>query len=108
MSMMCCGGQCVDTAKDVQNCGACNTACGSQHSTATCKSGACVAGACSAGWGDCNSDPKDGCETSFHNDPINCGACGKSCVAANAIPGCADGCYIRACVFGFEFLVLVE
>ena len=102
----CCGGNCTDVSKDTQNCGACATVCGSQHSTATCAAGQCVPGMCATGWGDCNMDPKDGCETSLRADPKNCTACGMVCDVKNAVPGCSDGsmppCYIAACKFGWD------
>lgn len=38
-------------------------------------SGGCT---CAHGFGDCNGDPDDGCETDL-DDPENCGACGNVC-----------------------------
>jgi len=42
----------------------------------TCSSGTCAG--CQAGWGDCNNNPSDGCETHL-NSTSNCGSCGHSC-----------------------------
>jgi len=67
-----------------------------------CQGGQCVLSSCNKGWGDCNQSPQDGCETNLSADPANCGACGTACKFANAIAGCADGCYIRSCSFGFD------
>src|SRR5207253_725494 len=68
----------------------------------SCVAGMCVTGTCLTGWGDCNTDPKDGCETSLHVDPKNCGGCGRTCTYANGIGACADVCYLAACKFGFD------
>ena len=99
---VCCGGQCTDASTDPHNCGGCGMACSANHANATCAGGKCAAGSCSVGWGDCNNDPMDGCETALHVDPANCGMCGTKCVRANAIAGCSDACYIRACNFGYD------
>src|SRR5262245_49952415 len=88
--MKCCNGGCIDVSKDRQNCGSCGKVCSSNHSRADCVDGACVQGACLSGWGDCNGDPADGCETSLRADPNNCTACGMVCKLQNAVTGCAD------------------
>ena len=104
--LKCCGMRCIDVSKDTQNCGGCGNVCGTQHSTATCVGGMCAAGNCHAGWGECNMNPADGCETNLRADPRNCTACGMVCSIPNAISGCASGavppCYIAACNFGFD------
>jgi Cys-rich repeat protein len=101
-AMKCCGGQCVDTAGDAQNCGACGAACAIGHATAKCSGGQCALIKCSAGWGDCNMNPADGCEANLHVDVKNCTACGMACAFAHATAACADGCYLAACNFGFD------
>ena len=102
----CCDGGCIDVAKDPRNCGACGKACGSQNSSATCAGGVCMPGQCHPGWGDCNNDPMDGCETNLRSDAANCTACGMKCDLKNAIVGCSDAdmppCYIKACNFGWD------
>ena len=101
-AMKCCGGACTDTGTDAQNCGGCGMACGVQHSSALCLAGVCSPGQCAAGWGDCNKDAKDGCEANLRIDTKNCAMCGAACDYPNAISGCADSCYIKACQFGFD------
>lgn len=53
----------VDTTQDIKNCGACGSACSTLNATPTCAAGVCKL-ACNMGFGDCNSDPSDGCECS--------------------------------------------
>ncbi len=98
----CCNNVCVDVGSDLANCGACGTQCKATHAAPTCTAGQCgFSGQCDPGWGDCNHDPKDGCEANLHTDANNCTACGMACNSANAINACADACYMAACQFGF-------
>jgi hypothetical protein len=98
----CCGNRCTDPMTDAKNCGGCDMACSGNHAAATCAAGQCAPGKCDPGWGDCNNDPKDGCEANLHADPNNCTMCGAACAIANAYAGCADGCYSTACKWGFD------
>jgi hypothetical protein len=98
----CCGNQCIDPLTDAKNCGGCGMACSGDHASATCAAGSCAPGKCEPGWGDCNMDPKDGCEANLHADVANCTMCGAACTIPNAYAGCADGCYATACKWGFD------
>src|SRR5439155_11028063 len=64
---------------DAGNCGGCGRACALPNAAAGCAAGKCVIAMCKAGHGDCNQDPKDGCETSLTGDVKNCGGCGMTC-----------------------------
>jgi len=102
-SQRCCGGGCADVTVDVSHCGGCDTPCAAPHATPTCAAGVCGAGACEAGWGDCNGDTADGCETNLTIDATHCGGCNTACAILNAVPACASGgCYIAACAFGYD------
>lgn len=75
----------VDTSTDTENCGGCGNVCPSGDDVAAllggryyCTGGTCRL-ACDPGFGDCNGDATDGCETSLSCDSDNCGACGKKC-----------------------------
>jgi len=62
-----------DLQTDVQNCGSCNHVCVNPHGTTACVSGVCDP-TCSAGWGDCDGDPDNGCERDL-NTVTFCGSC---------------------------------
>lgn len=78
----------ADLAKPA-TCGSCSNDCTSLphvSGTVTCAQGKCLfdAASCTAGWGDCNGDPSDGCETAL--DTLGqCGACNKACTGVDAI-----------------------
>ncbi len=86
--------QCTDIASDPKHCGLCNYACPfvdrrGLHQQATCAKGVCGT-ECEPGWGDCNDNPADGCETNLTYDGANCGACGTRCSTGLGQP-CIDG-----------------
>jgi hypothetical protein len=88
---------------DVNNCGMCGVMCAIAHAAALCGPGGCYLSACNFGYDDCNSDAKDGCETSTTSDLKNCGGCGMQCGALpNAVVACVNGaCGLTACKPGF-------
>src|SRR5207237_6243909 len=55
------------------SCGACGVACTNAHGGVACSGGAC-APTCDAGWGDCDSSRRNGCETDLTSTPLHCGA----------------------------------
>ena len=79
----CCAASCHDLKADVNNCGACGTACSSYPNAATeCTATGCGMGSCASGFGDCNQSPLDGCEW-------NTGS-GGACACT---PGSTQSCY---------------
>ncbi|AKV01107.1 Tryptophan synthase alpha chain [Labilithrix luteola] len=98
-----CGNTCVDLLNDRDNCGTCGLGCrppGFDDATfneiSSCKKGLCVY-ECEPGFGDCNGDPSDGCETNVNKNPLNCGSCGNSCNVTAGQP-CIEGkCLTVAC-----------
>lgn len=84
---------------DPYNCGACGNECPSSFSMTAQGKASCVAGHCSfdcnAGYGDCNHDTNDGCETYLRIDPRHCGSCDVACAAGQA---CVEGvCATEPC-----------
>ena len=90
-----CGGVCVDTGTDPQNCGGCGTVCSVANGTAGCSGGNCVVTGCDPGFADCSGGYADGCETALGTDQ-NCTACGDNCPFPHASGSCSGG----ACVMG--------
>lgn len=73
---------------DPNNCGSCNHLCTNPHGTTVCETGLCKP-TCASGYGDCNGNPSDGCETDL-STVTTCGACATD---ATCPPGfyCATG-----------------
>ena len=115
---------------DVGNCGTCGNVCAIPNADSTCTGGVCLATGCRVGFVDFNGLPDDGCEYrctasgaevcdgednncnleidegfTLATDPMNCGACGRVCMFANAVPRCmASACTFNPltdCLPGF-------
>lgn len=99
--LTCCSGLCADLKADFNHCGTCGGVCAAINGGAICASGTCRV-ACQAGWGDCNGDASDGCETDLSATPGHCGSCARSCSYANAEATCrVSRCALGACKPGF-------
>jgi hypothetical protein len=87
-----------------QHCGACNAPClpaSLDHvQTASCQSNSCEI-TCKSGYGDCDANPSNGCETSL-NDNLNCGGCDVACSFPSGIGDCSTGtCTFDGCTDGW-------
>lgn len=71
----------TNTNTDVYNCGGCGVVCSSQNSVQSCMAGVCAIASCNAGYGNCNGNVADGCETTTNADASNCDGCGIVCGA---------------------------
>jgi hypothetical protein len=92
----------VDLAASASHCGACGEACSFPRAAARCEAGRCAMGACEAGFGDCDGDATNGCETALGASDLHCGACGSACLPTpNTAAGCQMGRCARACLAGF-------
>ncbi|MEZ4394965.1 MAG: hypothetical protein R3A48_28140 [Polyangiales bacterium] len=97
-----CSGACVNTATNIANCGACGRACTTTNGTPSCVASACGVASCNAGYGNCDSNAANGCETNTGTSVTNCGACGRACSAANGTASCTAGsCGVAACNTGY-------
>jgi hypothetical protein len=65
--------------------------------------GACGIASCNVGFGNCDGNAANGCETNTQSSVNHCGACGTTCAAvANGTNACASGqCRIGSCNAGF-------
>lgn len=89
-------------SNDPNNCGSCGNVCSFGNASPQCSGGSCSLGACVSGFGNCDGNAGNGCETPLGNDPGNCGACGNGCSFANASAGCSGGsCQFGGCNGGF-------
>jgi cysteine-rich repeat protein len=78
--------------------------------SAQCVMGACSNPACAPGFGDCDGDPTNGCETDVTTDPAHCGRCSTATVDAScdtglanvAVAECQAGQCIVDCAPGFS------
>jgi alpha-tubulin suppressor-like RCC1 family protein len=88
---------------DVAHCGACGATCPAlENASPVCRMGACQVGVCASGFGNCDDNAANGCETDTRTAPDHCGACGTVCSApANADATCAAGACGFACLAGF-------
>jgi hypothetical protein len=89
---------CETSLNSLYNCGACGRVCSSANGVAYCSGGTCGLSSCNSGWGNCDGNAANGCETNLLTSTSNCGACGVACatcnngVCATAItPVCGDG-----------------
>lgn len=87
----------TDSRSDVNHCGDCTTACGSQGTKqALCAQGKCQL-TCRPGAGNCDTSPANGCETNLNDDAKNCGRCGFACIDTTCEQGvCAPQLVTRA------------
>lgn len=94
------------TLGTLSNCSACGDDCtlSSWPNVAepACIDAACGIASCEPGYGDCDGDPRNGCERSLRT-ASDCGACNAPCSLPNAATTCDTGtCELAGCASGFE------
>ncbi len=80
------------------HCGACGNLCVSPaNAAAICNGGVCSS-LCSPGFGNCDGDLANGCETNTNTTAAHCGACGRGCTTwPFTVPACASGACLLVC-----------
>lgn len=92
---------CETSLRTTADCGACGTACSRANASATCATGSCAIDTCNTGFGNCDNNGANGCETAL-NTNSHCGGCGVTCAQTNATTSCGSGVCMRvSCDAGF-------
>jgi len=90
----------VNLKTDTSHCGTCPTVCTASNGTPACNNGTCGI-VCASGYGDCDGNLANGCETNITNNKNYCGSCTTACNATNGTASCtASTCHI-SCNSGF-------
>lgn len=92
---------CETSLTTLTDCGACGSACALANANADCSTGTCQVTSCAAGYGNCNANPADGCETNTNTSVPHCGGCGSACSPNNGTPSCSAGNCFIACTSGY-------
>ena len=101
---------CVDVDGNDDNCGGCGVACDPTDGGKTpppnayygCRERQCGKLKCKGGFGDCDGDPENGCETPLGTDE-NCLVCGDACAAGTRCARNSLGIPFCACADGTTF-----
>ena len=93
----------VNLATSLDHCGACDQGCESlANGIADCAEKKCVLVGCNTGFGDCDANPVNGCETDTKSSTDHCGACDAPCLLDHATSSCAGSkCAVVECDMGF-------
>lgn len=98
----------TNTGTDPAHCGNCSTVCANVVKNAsgiTCTGGGCTFSTCSAGFGNCDSNAANGCETNVTTDVLHCGNCATNCNTqvqhASGITCGSGTCDYTACAAGY-------
>ena len=92
----------VELQRNATHCGVCGNACPARaHATPACSSGLCQI-VCETGWGNCDGDAVNGCETDLTTTGAHCGMCGSACAPRlNGSSVCVAGACAGSCAPGF-------
>ncbi len=92
----------TNTGIDPANCGSCANVCDLLNAIEACVDGQCAIDYCEGNFGDCDSNPLNGCEVDLMTDPDNCGSCDNTCDAPHSTMTCINGlCEIISCDQGY-------
>lgn len=86
----------VDVRSSLNHCGMCGVNCAPPHATASCSQRVCRVESCEDGYGNCDGDVTNGCESVLASSPQNCGTCGVRCASIGGSASCVGGrCQLR-------------
>ncbi len=90
-----------DLQTDPLHCGACTIACPERtHGRGACSAGVCGL-TCALGFGNCDGDPRNGCEVSLDSLTM-CGTCSTGCSVQHGTPTCFGAtCAVDVCAPGW-------
>lgn len=91
----------TDTTTSLSNCGFCGNTCSAANGTPRCTSSSCGVASCNGGFGNCDSNATNGCETALTTSTANCGACGTACTNAHGTTNCSASNCVPSCSTGF-------
>ena len=86
----------IDTSQNSSHCNGCGNQCDSTNGTPVCSGSTCDI-ACNPGFGNCDGDPDNGCETNTNTNQNNCGTCGTMCQNPGGTTTCSGGNCMPVC-----------
>ena len=87
------------TSSSIDSCGGCQVGCSNAHGSTSCSDGLCLP-TCAAGFGDCDLDPKNGCERDV-TSVTSCGACDSACSNAHGTTACSGSTCVPSCAANY-------
>lgn len=91
----------TDLTSSVNHCGFCGNMCSVANGTPRCAASSCGVASCNGGFGNCDSNAGNGCETALASTTAHCGACGAACTNAHGTTSCASSTCVPSCSTGF-------
>ncbi len=92
----------VDTRVTVAHCGGCGRTCAPPNAVPVCESSMCRIARCNDGFGDCDGNATNGCETDLRSTVGSCGICGVACPTfPNSVPACVSSMCATSCQAGY-------
>jgi hypothetical protein len=94
------GNGCEQSLSTPAHCAGCDVLCEPDNGFGSCATGVCLVAACNLGFGDCDTQAANGCETLLVT-VTDCGGCEVPCSPPNALATCDAGeCAVDACIPG--------